>query len=135
MPLRPDPRIPFPALAVARARRERDPLASRAPIGARVVQFEAGARAIGMMGAAPRSAPFAATGSGVLTRRLLTTEAAMAGPRSVALAVAASCTLAAPMGAAGAEPVYFDVPRGAHPHDVAATPVPGGPVYYTAQAT
>ena len=61
----------------------------------------------------------------------------MAGPRSVALAVAvaASCTLAAPMGAAGAEAVYFDVPRGAHPHDVAATPVPGGPVYYTAQAT
>ena len=37
-------------------------------------------------------------------------------------------------GAFGA-PVYFDLPHGAHPHDVAATPAPGGPVYYTAQAT
>ena len=35
--------------------------------------------------------------------------------------------------AALAAPVYFDVPRGSHPHDVAAAP--GGPVYYTAQAT
>jgi virginiamycin B lyase len=32
-----------------------------------------------------------------------------------------------------AEPVYFDVARGSHPHDVAASPTPGGPVYYTAQ--
>jgi len=31
------------------------------------------------------------------------------------------------------EPVYFDVSRGSHPHDVAATPAQGGPVYYTAQ--
>ena len=31
--------------------------------------------------------------------------------------------------------VYFDVSNGAHPHDVAATPVAGGPVYYTAQST
>ena len=30
---------------------------------------------------------------------------------------------------------YFPVARGAHPHDVAATPQPGGPVYYTEQAT
>jgi virginiamycin B lyase len=30
---------------------------------------------------------------------------------------------------------YFDVVSGAHPHDVAATPAPGGPVYYTAQRT
>jgi virginiamycin B lyase len=37
--------------------------------------------------------------------------------------------------ACGAGPVYFDVARGSHPHDVAAAPVPGGPVYYTAQAT
>ena len=42
---------------------------------------------------------------------------------------------AAGIGAAQAAPVYFDVTRGAHPHDVAATPVPGGSVYYTAQAT
>ena len=41
--------------------------------------------------------------------------------------------------AAAAEPAatasYFPVARGAHPHDVAAAPQPGGPVYYTAQAT
>ena len=39
--------------------------------------------------------------------------------------------------AAGAvvEPVYFDVTRGSHPHDVAAAPAPGGSVYYTAQST
>jgi len=28
---------------------------------------------------------------------------------------------------------YYDVPRGARPHDVAADPKPGGPVWYTAQ--
>ncbi len=32
-------------------------------------------------------------------------------------------------------PTYFPVVRGAHPHDVAASREPGGPVYYTAQAT
>ena len=36
---------------------------------------------------------------------------------------------------AQAEPAYFDVARGANPHDVAAAPTPGGPVYYTAQST
>src|SRR4029453_3998973 len=30
-------------------------------------------------------------------------------------------------------PVYFAGSRGSHPHDVAATPAQGGPVYYTAQ--
>lgn len=37
--------------------------------------------------------------------------------------------------AQAANPIYFDVARGSHPHDVAASPTPGGPVYYTAQAT
>lgn len=37
--------------------------------------------------------------------------------------------------AAGAQPVYFEVLSGTHPHDVAADPAPGGPVYYTAQST
>lgn len=37
--------------------------------------------------------------------------------------------------AASAQPTYFPVPRGAHPHDVAASRDAGGPVYYTAQAT
>ena len=32
-------------------------------------------------------------------------------------------------------PTYFPVVEGAHPHDVAASPDPRGPVYYTAQAT
>ena len=32
------------------------------------------------------------------------------------------------------EPAYFDVAKGSHPHDVAAAPAPGGPVYYTGQA-
>jgi virginiamycin B lyase len=34
-----------------------------------------------------------------------------------------------------AVPVYFPVAPGSHPHDVAASPQAGGPVYYTAQAT
>jgi len=34
-----------------------------------------------------------------------------------------------------AQPAYFDVPQGSHPHDVAAAPGAGAPVYYTAQAT
>jgi len=34
-----------------------------------------------------------------------------------------------------APPAYYPVARGAHPHDVAASPQAGGPVYYTAQAT
>jgi virginiamycin B lyase len=41
--------------------------------------------------------------------------------------------IAAPVLAA--VPAYFDVPKGGHPHDVAADPAPGGAVYYTAQAT
>src|SRR6266571_4944459 len=43
--------------------------------------------------------------------------------------VAASITLAV------AAPSYFEVSRGSHPHDVAAAPGSGGPVYYTAQTT
>jgi virginiamycin B lyase len=40
-------------------------------------------------------------------------------------------TGAAPM--AAAEVKYYAVPAGSHPHDVAADPRPGGPVWYTAQ--
>jgi virginiamycin B lyase len=47
----------------------------------------------------------------------------------------AFCAVAAATTALAVEPVYFDVARGSHPHDVAAAPTPGGPVYYTAQAT
>src|SRR5688572_30090479 len=32
-----------------------------------------------------------------------------------------------------AEVKYYDVPKGAHPHDVAPDPKPNGPVWYTAQ--
>jgi virginiamycin B lyase len=45
------------------------------------------------------------------------------------IAFALACPLRA------AEPVYFDVTRGSHPHDVAAAPAAGGPVYYTAQTS
>lgn len=48
---------------------------------------------------------------------------------AVAMLPGAAC------GAAPSAPVYFGVSRGAHPHDVAATPLRGGPVYYTAQST
>ncbi len=44
------------------------------------------------------------------------------------LLLAAACAQAL-----AAAPVYYDVPKGSHPHDVAADPAPGGPVYYTAQ--
>jgi virginiamycin B lyase len=37
--------------------------------------------------------------------------------------------------AASAAPSYYDVPKGSGPHDVAAAPIVGGPVYFTAQAS
>ena len=46
----------------------------------------------------------------------------------VSLALLLSCGLAQ-----AADVAYYDVPKGAHPHDVAADPRPGGPVWYTAQ--
>ena len=46
------------------------------------------------------------------------------------LAVAVPTLAAEPPGT-----TYFPVPEGARPHDVAAAPQAGGPVYYTAQAT
>jgi len=39
------------------------------------------------------------------------------------------------LAAFGGEVKYFEVAKGGHPHDVAASPKPGGPVFYTAQAT
>ena len=53
-------------------------------------------------------------------------------PSFVACLLVSSLLLAAP-DARSAEVQYYDVPRGAHPHDVAADPRPGGPVWYTAQ--
>jgi virginiamycin B lyase len=41
----------------------------------------------------------------------------------------------ATIGVQAAEVRYYPVPRGSHPHDVAADPGPGGVVYYTAQHT
>lgn len=46
-----------------------------------------------------------------------------------------AAALAAQTGMVRAEPEYFDVPRDARPHDVAAAPTSGGPVYYTAQGS
>src|SRR5947199_7019956 len=54
------------------------------------------------------------------------------------LCVVALCVVAASASAAEANdaqpgPVYFDVARGSHPHDVAAVPNANGPVYFTEQ--
>ena len=49
---------------------------------------------------------------------------------AIGFAVVAGC-----VPALYAQPAYFDVVRGGHPHDVAAAPAAGGPVYYTAQST
>jgi virginiamycin B lyase len=48
---------------------------------------------------------------------------------------AALLIAAAGAGAAADAPRYFEVATGAAPHDVAAAPGAGGPVYYTAQRT
>jgi len=48
------------------------------------------------------------------------------------LVVTAALVWTAPVAAA---PTYYSVTPGAGPHDVAASPSPGGPVYYTAQRT
>jgi virginiamycin B lyase len=52
--------------------------------------------------------------------RLLTTTILVLAATTVPLVVRAA-------------PAYFDVSRGSRPHDVAAAPGPGAPVYYTAQ--
>jgi virginiamycin B lyase len=57
----------------------------------------------------------------------------MAIRAGLATALGVLAVAAAPL--AGAAPTYFDVARGSHPHDVAAVPGPGAPVYYTAQMT
>ena len=49
--------------------------------------------------------------------------------------ILAALSLLAMAGVSVAQPRYFDVPSGGHPHDVAASPRAGGPVYYTAQLT
>jgi len=54
----------------------------------------------------------------------------MAWPAAIVLAALAAVALAA-----GPHASYFPVTKGAHPHDVAASPRAAGPVYYTAQAT
>jgi len=51
------------------------------------------------------------------------------------LRFALAAALAALGAHADADTAYFDVAPGAGPHDVAAAPAPGGPVYYTAQRT
>jgi virginiamycin B lyase len=53
----------------------------------------------------------------------------------LAMVAVLACVRVPPATAAAVGPAYFDVPSDAHPHDVAPAPVPGGPVYYTAQGT
>jgi virginiamycin B lyase len=62
-------------------------------------------------------------------------EATMEFAMRIGIFALAVIAAAVPDSDANAAPVYFDVSRGAHPHDVAAVPVAGGPVYYTAQST
>jgi virginiamycin B lyase len=57
------------------------------------------------------------------------------GSCSRACCLVAAVALAGTAVRAAAAPAYFDVTRGAGPHDVAASPVANGPVYYTAQAS
>src|SRR6202158_3540745 len=55
------------------------------------------------------------------------------GSNMVPIVVAAVTVLALGLNpAAAAQVSYYDVPRGAHPHDVA--PAPDGTVWYTAQS-
>ena len=51
----------------------------------------------------------------------------------LALALLPNGAAAQAAGPQSAQVRYYDVPKGAHPHDVAADPRPGGPVWYTAQ--
>ncbi len=59
----------------------------------------------------------------VATLPMLLFAGALAGP------------FAALAAGAGADATYFNVAKGSHPHDVAAAPGSGAPVYYTAQTT
>lgn len=56
----------------------------------------------------------------------------MTARRAPLLAALAALVVVA-LGVQAAEVRYYDVPRGARPHDVAPDPRPGGPVWYTAQ--
>jgi virginiamycin B lyase len=59
----------------------------------------------------------------------------MAPIRNLASVLLAFAATAASISCGAAGTAYFDVSRGAHPHDVAAAPGAGSPVYYTAQMT
>jgi virginiamycin B lyase len=61
-------------------------------------------------------------------------ETTMATLQLLMAALFTLAAAAAPMTSAAA-PAYFDVSKGSHPHDVAAAPGSGAPVYYTAQRT
>jgi len=50
-----------------------------------------------------------------------------------ALATVAAFAIVAAPSASAATPRYYEVIAGSGPHDVAASPAPGGPVYYTGQ--
>lgn len=51
----------------------------------------------------------------------------------VLVIAALAAWLGVALGAQAAEVRYYELPRGARPHDVAPDPRPGGPVWYTAQ--
>ena len=59
----------------------------------------------------------------------------MATDKRLTRALLAFAIAATSITCAVAAPSYFEVSRGSHPHDVAAAPGSGAPVYYTAQRT
>ena len=59
----------------------------------------------------------------------------MATDKRLMRVLLAFATAATSITCAVAAPTYFEVSRGSHPHDVAAAPGSGAPVYYTAQRT
>jgi virginiamycin B lyase len=54
---------------------------------------------------------------------------------NLGVALAMLAALAVARDATGASARYYELHKGSGPHDVAAAPDPGGPVYYTAQRT
>src|SRR6185436_18689113 len=71
----------------------------------------------------------------VIARDQVIEESSMS-PLKLAASAILALTVASIAGiAVAAAPAYFAVSQGSHPHDVAAAPGVGAPVYYTAQRT
>src|SRR5437773_11360092 len=71
----------------------------------------------------------------VIAPKLVTEEVSMSPLKLAAFVICALTVASMASAGAAAAPAYFAVSQGAHPHDVAAAPGAGAPVYYTAQRT